>query len=164
MRTATPVSFLKPQFDNFLYAPIGGEPNEMPLSVLSALARLNLDPWSEAAALSALSREDATLRLAALIARLPGTRWTQKDCRKIAERLSELLPRISKSNTATENAGIAYLGLSLSLPTMKLVFVLVAIAFMIMAANGGLMSSRGNHFDAPPTGTTTPARTSLPGN
>jgi hypothetical protein len=36
------------EFDNFLYASIGADRNGMPLSVLSALARLDLDPWEEA--------------------------------------------------------------------------------------------------------------------
>jgi hypothetical protein len=44
----------------------------MPLSVLSALARLNLDPWHEAAELSDLPKDTAAQRLAALIALLPG--------------------------------------------------------------------------------------------
>lgn len=67
----------------------------MPLSVLSALARLDLDPWKEAAELSDLPRETATQRLAALIVRLPGGRWTQTDSREIAHRLIEHLPRRS---------------------------------------------------------------------
>ena len=38
-------------FDPFLFAAIGEEQNGMLLSVLSALARLDLDPWYEAASL-----------------------------------------------------------------------------------------------------------------
>ena len=44
----------------------------MLLSVLSALARLDIDPWQEAANLARLPRETATERLATLIAKLPG--------------------------------------------------------------------------------------------
>jgi len=65
----------------------------MPLSVLSALARLGLDPWKEATELSELPSDSATHRLAALIMRLPGGRWTQADSKGIAHRLIELLPR-----------------------------------------------------------------------
>ena len=89
------ISFFRPEFEDFLHAPIGMESNEMLLSVLSALARLNLDPWKEAAELSELPKEPATKRLAALIVRLPGGRWTQSDSMRIAHRLIELLPRRS---------------------------------------------------------------------
>jgi hypothetical protein len=40
---------LGPEFENFLFAPIGEDSNGMVLSVLSALARLDIDPWQEAA-------------------------------------------------------------------------------------------------------------------
>jgi hypothetical protein len=79
---ATSISFFRPEFDDFLYAPIGADGGEMPLSVLSALARLDLDPWQEAAELSELPKGTATQRLAALIARLPGGRWTLADSRR----------------------------------------------------------------------------------
>jgi hypothetical protein len=92
---AASVSFFRPEFDDFLYAAIGADRNEMPLSVLSALARLDLDPWQEAAELSELPKDTATQRLASLIARLPGGRWTPTDSRSIAHRLIELLPRRS---------------------------------------------------------------------
>ena len=59
------------EFDDFLFAPIGEDRNDMPLSVLSALARLDIDPWHEAAELARLPRETATQRLASLIAALP---------------------------------------------------------------------------------------------
>ena len=37
------------RYDNFLFAPICDEPGGMRLSVLSTLARMNVDPWEEAA-------------------------------------------------------------------------------------------------------------------
>jgi hypothetical protein len=58
------VSFFRPEFDDFLYAPIGVERNEMSLSVLSALARMEMDPWQQAAELSELPKDTAALRLA----------------------------------------------------------------------------------------------------
>jgi hypothetical protein len=33
------------EFDDFLFVPIGDDRNAVLLSVLSVLARLNLDPW-----------------------------------------------------------------------------------------------------------------------
>jgi hypothetical protein len=61
----------KSEFDPFLYAPVGEERNGMLLSVLSALARLDMDPWQEAATLTKMPAQDATLRLASLLSSLP---------------------------------------------------------------------------------------------
>ncbi len=58
-------------FDPFLFAVIGEERNGMLLSMLSALARLGLDPWSEATNLSRLPAPAATERLTALLSSLP---------------------------------------------------------------------------------------------
>jgi hypothetical protein len=99
MQSAASVVFFQPEFNDFLYAPIGGGPNAMPVSVLSALSRLDIDPWLEAATLSALPKEDATQRLANTIARLPGRQWALADCDAIAERLTRLLPRRQQSDT-----------------------------------------------------------------
>ena len=101
MTPAASVSFFRPEFNNFLYALIGADRNEMPLSVLSALARLDIDPWEEAAELAELPKDTATQRLAALIARLPDPRWVRADSRAIADRLIELLPYRSFQSAAT---------------------------------------------------------------
>ncbi len=101
---ATSISFFRPELDDFLQAPIGMERDEMPLSVLSALARLGLDPWKEADELSELSSDCATQRLAVLIVRLPGGPWTQAEARGIALRLIELLPSRSPDVPLIEKA------------------------------------------------------------
>ena len=59
------------EFDDFLFASIGEDRNGTALSVLSALARLDVDPWQETASLARMPRERATERLAALIAAAP---------------------------------------------------------------------------------------------
>jgi len=51
--------FVSTEFNDFLYAPIGAEENKITLSVLSALSRLNVDPWVEAAQLSVLPKGTA---------------------------------------------------------------------------------------------------------
>ena len=63
---------LSSEFNDFLFAPIAEDRHGMPLSVLSALARLGVDPWQEAAKLVGLPREAAIQQLTALIAQLPG--------------------------------------------------------------------------------------------
>jgi hypothetical protein len=82
---------LEPEFNEFLFASIGEERHEMRLSVLSALARLDVDPWQEAAALAKLPRKTATERLAALLARLPPS--ARPDAGATAARLIALLPQ-----------------------------------------------------------------------
>ena len=76
----------------------------MLLSVLSALARLNIDPWQEAAKLAALPGETATHRLASLIAELPEPSPPHPDPVTIAARLIALLPRPPNPNIASRKA------------------------------------------------------------
>jgi hypothetical protein len=95
IRTLTPTALTpaaRSAFDKFLYAPIAEEHNGM-LSMLSALARLNVDPWDEAARLARLPREAATRVVTALIAALPDGPSARTDPGAIAERLIALLPR-----------------------------------------------------------------------
>jgi hypothetical protein len=80
-------------FDDFLYAPIREDRSGLQLSVVSALARLDVDPWEEAAKLAAMSGEAATQRLSLLIASLPAQPPIDPECRTIAARLIALLPQ-----------------------------------------------------------------------
>jgi hypothetical protein len=50
------------EFDEFLGASIGEDRNGMGLTILSALARLNVDPWQEATSLALMLRETAVQR------------------------------------------------------------------------------------------------------
>lgn len=79
-------------FNDFLYAFVGEEANGQQLTVLSALARLGLNPWAEASRLSELSRDAATKALAALIGRLPEGNWKKSDIESIADGLVRYLP------------------------------------------------------------------------
>jgi hypothetical protein len=80
------------EFDDFLCASIGEEENGMALSVMSAFARRNVDPWEEAARLSRLPRDVATRQLCAMIAELPSSGANRASPRSIAERLMAPLP------------------------------------------------------------------------
>jgi hypothetical protein len=70
MARGTSGSALGSQFDDFLFASVRDDRNG-PLSVLSALARLDVDPWQMAATLAQLPRAAAVQRLASLFAGLP---------------------------------------------------------------------------------------------
>jgi hypothetical protein len=87
------------EFDDFLFAAIGDDLNGMPLSVVSVLARVDLDPWEEAAILAALPEELATQRLAALLAALPERTLQRTSAPSMAVRLIALLPPRTNANT-----------------------------------------------------------------
>ena len=97
MTRPTSVSQLGSEFDAFLFAPIGADRNGMFLSVLSALARLDIDPWQEAAKLARLPTNAATERLASVIAVLP-EKPPALDPSMIAARLIAFLPRRASLN------------------------------------------------------------------
>lgn len=80
------------EFNEFLFAYVGEEKSGLQLTVLSALARLGVDPWREAARLSELPTEAATRALAAVIAALPEGDWRASDSQSIAVRLVNSLP------------------------------------------------------------------------
>jgi hypothetical protein len=71
MTLPTRFSLLHSDLNDFLFAAVGDEANGMPLNVVSALTRLGVDPWDEAARLSALPKAVAVETLASMIARLP---------------------------------------------------------------------------------------------
>jgi hypothetical protein len=83
---------LSREFEPFLRSPLWTERNDMSLSVLSALARLDVDPWSEAATLAGLPRASASLRLAGFLNRLPGGPRPVGDVATLCDRSVSLLP------------------------------------------------------------------------
>jgi hypothetical protein len=107
--TRSSVAQFRSEFDEFLYAPVDEGNGGTFLSVLSALARLDVDPWQEAASLAQMSREHATQRLESLIAALPGGLLAHLESRTIAARLIARLPRAPSftavARTASPQAG-----------------------------------------------------------
>jgi hypothetical protein len=131
MTRSTSISSLGTEFDRFLFAPIGEDRNGMLLSVLSALARLDVDPWQEAAKLARLPEKSATRNLVALVASIPGAPLAHLDQGKIAGRLLALLPRGANSTVRSldtmlgDGAAIDYQGVVCMLAcTVLMAFVL----------------------------------------
>jgi len=90
----------------FLFAPLWQESNGSMLSVLSALARLDMDPWKEAAVLASKSRRDAATALAAILARLPKSSPEPPNYSTLAERAVAFLPDAAAERAvAAEVAG-----------------------------------------------------------
>lgn len=125
-RHHTPVLPLnRTTFDEFLFAPLGDEENGMTLSVVSALARLGLDPWREAARLALLPKPEAAAILAGWITRLPtGGAWSNGQTSQVSQ-LVALLP----SATSTVAPPAARIGWPrIGFAGICLILVLAAIA------------------------------------
>ena len=105
MTSSTPTAYLRPEFDSFLYAEIGKEKDGRSISVLSALARQNVDPWQEAAKFDLLQIEPASQRLVDLIATLQGGAVAGQEAMATADRLISLLPHMGRPGT--NGAGLA---------------------------------------------------------
>ena len=101
--TAIPTS----RYDAFLFASVCEEASGMPLSVLSALARMNVDPWEEAARLAAMPKEVAEKTLAAAFDLVSTSTGKRRETEAVAARLVQLLPRWDGDAraAATEIAG-----------------------------------------------------------
>jgi hypothetical protein len=84
---------LRPDLDGFLFSQVGEECRDIPLSMISALTQLGLDPWEEAARLSSLSRREAAEQLARLMAELPNRCRPLPEARRLADELVEQLPK-----------------------------------------------------------------------
>jgi hypothetical protein len=80
------------EFDRFLYASVCDDNNGMPLTVLSALARMDVDPWAEASKLTQLPQESAVTQLASLLGALRNAPFAGLDPARIAAPLIALLP------------------------------------------------------------------------
>ncbi len=80
-------------YNVFLFGSLGQDATGTEVTVLSALSRLGIDPWQEAARLAALPREAAAEALAAAILQLPDRTWLAGEAAKTAARLVSLLPK-----------------------------------------------------------------------
>ena len=134
----------RPDLDRFLFATVGDEIDRVPLSVISALTRLGLDPWQEAGRLSSLSNREAIEQLARLIAELPGLFRPRGEAREIADRLIQLLPRHDTDRGSTPQVQIrpCYLRPALSRTSQLWVAGLVLAAAVLVSA----FPSRGLPF------------------
>jgi hypothetical protein len=140
------------QFDSFLFAAIGESKEGMCITVLSALARLNIDPWKKAAELSRLPGDVARQKLASLIATLPDLRPANLEPETI-DRLVTLLPA-RKISLAVNQTGFG------SITDARTLVIYVALLAGIIGtayiwANSQPWSP-GEGFHAPVSGTVLP--------
>lgn len=155
-------AMLPPDLNLFLSAGVGVERNGMTLTVLSALARLDLDPWDEARRLSKLSRTEAadslsrTLgSLSAMPRMLPGT----------AARLGALLPPgrrlrpalIAQPPTLTSLQAVQRRAARLALLVLVVVLTLWLVGHWAAAAAAGMGAAAPVHRMHPHHGLQTQA-------
>jgi hypothetical protein len=129
MTPATSVTFFKPEFGDFLYASIGGGAEKVPTTVMSALARLGLDPWQEAAELTELSSAAATVRLSSLLARLPLTQCSLVSSKAFIGGLIELLPRHLPATIATPT--FLRPAFPVPVPARMLIFAVLSVGIIV---------------------------------
>jgi hypothetical protein len=130
LASSSEFSFGRSEFDDFLFASIGNEKNGIELTVLSALTRLGLDPWAEAARLSALPGEAAERALVEAIASLPEGDWKASNAVSIATRLVDHLPRrrAGAARSAPERSARA----QKSMVDASIWFVAIAVAAAVI--------------------------------
>lgn len=78
-------------YDAFLFAQVCDDANGMHLSVLSALARMNVDPWEEATRLAAMPKAVAEKTLVSILDVVAGKIWNTSETTETAARLVRLL-------------------------------------------------------------------------
>jgi hypothetical protein len=127
-------SLLNSELNDFLFAPLDEEENGMPLSMLSALTRLDIDPWAEAARLATMPRDAAVGVLVPLIALFPREHRTSAEVREIAGRLADLLPMrpFAASPAAAPSANHRQLRWPASWP----IWLVLGVVLVSIAARG----------------------------
>lgn len=131
MASAVSPSSVPAEFNEFLYSPIGEDKNGLLVTVLSAFARQNIDPWQEAADLDGLPRDTAVQKLTSIIAALPSHQPMLGDPTPTAVRLIALLPRRAASlNRRSNPADMPSPAHSQSLP--KALWIAAYIALLLL--------------------------------
>jgi hypothetical protein len=133
MLRSTSTARLGSEFNDFLFAPVGEDRSGMPLSVLSALARQDIDPWQEAANLAGLTKAFATLRLASMIAALPDGPSAHREPETIAARLIALLPRRARVNIPSPKTLLGAGAVTISPAATCVISCVIVMAVMLGA-------------------------------
>ena len=121
---------LPTEFKHFLSAPVFQDSNGMSVSMLSALARMNVDPWQEADELSNMPVGDATQRLTSLIVSLPNRPSTSPDAVTMARRLINMLPRSPVSNLSAHSR---VFGSTATIKSQPAILYVVYVVIMTLA-------------------------------
>ena len=143
------VSSFTSRYNHFLFAPICEEANGMRLSVLSALARMDVDPWEEATRLAAMPKAIAERTLVSTLDQVLGKSCHRSETEVIAARLVQRLPQRGEDATVaqTETARVG------TQRTYWLVWLGFALAISLLSPRhqvtdaGGAPSNQARHLN-----------------
>jgi hypothetical protein len=130
MSTSDAFALKNSGLNEFLFAEIGTEANGSPLTTLSMLARLGLDPWTEAARLSGLPKTSVADCLVNRISQMPLCPDALTGASTTAARLILLLPSQDRPFLTTEPTGTPKSAVPAWFP---LALFLAAMAFSLCA-------------------------------
>lgn len=125
-------------YDPFLQAEVGEDRTGATVTVLSALARLGLEPWTEARELALLGRDAAQKRLKAHLSAISDIPALGLASGSVATKLVSLLPdrasvRVSKSpDTPTDKRP----QIRIAWVIMALIGLLILVRFYFLAQSG----------------------------
>lgn len=123
------------EFERFLHASVGEDRNGTVVTVLSTLARLGLDPWTETADLVALGRQAGRARLELLLARVRDIPALGSDRMTVARNLSLLLPDSPRGLMPATPSAAGIRGLSVG-AVLTILAILVVLSRMLFIGAG----------------------------
>ena len=134
----------------FLFADVGTELNGSTLTMLSVLARLNKDPWAEAAKWTKMPKLSAIDSLARSIGEMPLSPGALAETNAIASRLILLLPTRTQNSRPNVRAAVTASTMPNWLPIALLcAFLVIGVAFTMISAPAPLIG-----VSTPPAHTT----------
>lgn len=119
-----------PALERFLYASVGEDRNGSSVTVLSALARLDLDPWDVAAELASSGRRAAVSRLGTLLSRCIDVPALATENGERARSLAALLP--GATPVAVSFDGAVQKGFALSPGAILSVTLVILILIQVL--------------------------------
>jgi hypothetical protein len=119
------------------------------LSVLSAFARLNVDPWQEATSLARMPSDAAATRLTELIEALPRAPANAIHSRMIASHLVALLPKGKALDVRSLDSAFAATGLR-ETQVLTALCALAVMMLIICAISSHFSPGPGNGANPPP--------------
>lgn len=126
-----------PAFERFLRATVGEDVNGINVTVISMLSRLDVDPWTEASNLAAMSDGPARKRLNTLLTRFKDVPTVGHDQSKIISALLDLLPRkkvVVNPNTPDVAARVP--ALIMGVPSSWYIMIAIVLGWVIYLAQG----------------------------
>lgn len=121
----------------FLFSDIGAQPNGVPLTILSLLARAGLDPWVEAERLSHMPKSAAISYMIAEIDRAPAYFRSRIDVGEFAKRLVARLPSHEPVKLVDATiGGTGYEGIPM-IALMMLFYAILALGLLALVLEKG---------------------------